>query len=142
MNWLDKRAKRDKAVRDKAVDTWMALREAIKSAHSSFVANYCFDRENFIINVPISTPEGRITIVIEDPCQDATSRVDIIVDGQNILARTQRPITEMLFTMEASEDDVVALSYHGRGYTPEEAAKIILEPFFFGGTVKPRLFPK
>ena len=138
---MEKRAKRDKLARDGAVDVWMTLREAIKRTHQDFQANYHFPRSRFSLNVDLQLPEGRVTIVIEDNGQNIKPRIDFIFEGDGVTVRVdQLPATQMLFTIESDDDGVLCLSHHGRSYTADEVTKITLEPFFFGGPIKPTLY--
>lgn len=142
MSWVQKRADRDKLVRDKAYETWRDLRAALKTAHDDFVANYRFGDGPIAATVKISCPEGRISISIEDRSQDSTPRIDIILDGFKVVVRETASELEGVFTMEATDDGAVALFHDGHALSPETACKMILEPFFFGGKTRPTLFPK
>jgi hypothetical protein len=142
MSWLEDRAKRDKAVRDGLQDVWLDLREAVKSAHQAFVANYTFDRNTFSVNVSLVTPEGQMSIIIEDNAQELRSRIDILLEETQVVARTNAPKTEVVYTIGATDDGTLALFNHGRCFTVDAVSQIILEPFFFGGSQKPRLYPK
>lgn len=124
MNWVDRRARRERLLSEGGPEVWQQVRAALQDACESYTRHYdqlqrqlrC-ELEN---GIRLRITHGRTTILVA-----FVQELPAIVSAANQ--------GKLIFTIDADEDSAF-VEHQGRRITPDEISELILKDLLFPAT--------
>jgi hypothetical protein len=133
-NWIERKARRERALKAKAPAIWNEVRAAIQDACNSFNHHYC---ENSA-EVSCTLENGRRILITRVPGKANAERVDVVVEYHNHFHRIRcsgADHSPLEFGFECSDDGTVYLiesdTDDDSGLSPDDVSEKILHIVFF-----------